>query len=93
LQGLYPDAIIGGPGVRRTRQWYRAQQRAIRDRGRLPLEHGARCVGNAPRRAGQGVIAEREDWMGCRRATAVLTPQSVNTYAPSHVHLVYGVLA
>jgi hypothetical protein len=39
------------------------------------------------------VVAAREDWMGCRRATAVLTPQSVNAYVPSHVYLVYGVLA
>jgi hypothetical protein len=31
--------------------------------------------------------------MGCRRAMAVLTSQSVNAYVPSHVHLVYGVLA
>ncbi len=31
--------------------------------------------------------------MCCLRATAVLTPQSVNARAPSHVHLVYGVLA
>lgn len=36
---------------------------------------------------------QRKDWMGCRRATAVLPPQSVNAYVPSHVHLVYGVLA
>src|SRR5712691_1990567 len=39
-----------------------------RDRGRLPFEHGARCVGNASRGAGQGVVAEREDWMCCLRA-------------------------
>jgi hypothetical protein len=31
--------------------------------------------------------------MCCLRATAVLTPQSVNAHVPSHVHLGHGVLA